>query len=153
MILRSVSPELIVEIAKERHHYGYSYFFLILALVMLRADNNDNFDKPLCQHIYFALLSLSLKSLKSLHLTLSTSCQSSPFHTRFIWATGMSPKFFLCSFFLKRWFHVIYKARPPLHQHSSPGTHRVALVVSVFSTHVLRAVLCMYTFGNLLKSH
>lgn len=70
MILRSVSPELIVEIAKERHHYGYSYFFLILALVMLRADNNDNFDKPLCQHIYFALLSLSLKSLKSLHAKL-----------------------------------------------------------------------------------
>ena len=63
MILRSVSPELIVEIAKERHHYGYSYFFLILALVMARADNNDNFDKPFCQHIYFALLSLSLKSL------------------------------------------------------------------------------------------
>lgn len=39
-------------------------YFLILALEMVRADKNDNADKPFCQHIYFALLPLSLKSQK-----------------------------------------------------------------------------------------
>lgn len=45
-------------------------YFLILALEMVRADKNDNADKPFCQHIYFAPLPLSLKSQKSLHAKL-----------------------------------------------------------------------------------